>query len=148
MSLNFHIAEYNLHLVRGLFQTLKVDPIINDEDYTDKNMLKLNDRSAAMLIPLLNLPVDDGYGEINAADLYKTCSVSLTQDFAHYSEFTCATDEFVGQVVRSLMGSNTRNVIVSQEPSVLDLKEKVERIMNLAMYAIERHGSLAWIQMS
>ena len=107
MSLDFYPAKYgrftNPFNVRF--------PIKADETADDlSDMFSFNQSSAAKLIPLLALPVDeDGAGEIAAADLYQRCHAVLSMNKDVIAEFTCATDDVLDQVLSELGAGTSRS---------------------------------------
>ena len=149
MSLDFYPAQKgsftNPHTGRS--ETLKVDETA--EDLSD--MLSFNQSSAAKLIPLLALPVKDGYGEIEAADLYQRCHAALTRNKAAIEEFTCAKDSVLSQLLDELgAGSKDGPQIISigtDAHTVEGLRRRVSRIKNLALLTMQRHGAKGVIQM-
>ncbi|MEL7223993.1 MAG: hypothetical protein AAGL17_03805 [Cyanobacteria bacterium J06576_12] len=100
MSLDFYPAQ------SGQFTNPfdnQIDTIKADEPAEDlSDMLSFNQSSAAKLIPLLALPVEDGYGEIAAADLYQRCHAVLLKDKSAIEEFTCAEDMLIAQILTEL----------------------------------------------
>ena len=100
MSLDFYSAQ------SGRFTNPfnnKIATIKTDEPTADfSDMVSFNQSSAAKLIPLLSLPVEDGYGEIAAADLYQRCHAVLLKDKSAIEEFTCAEDAFLAQILAEL----------------------------------------------
>lgn len=79
-----------------------------DEPAADlSDMLSFNHFSAAKLIPLLALLMEEGYGEIVADDLYQCChAVSLTNKSV-VGEFACVKDYRVNEVLTELGASSS-----------------------------------------
>ena len=100
MSLDFYPAQagrftngFNDYIAR-----VKADETADDLS----DMLSFSQDSAAKLIPLLGLPIDeDGCGEIAAADLYQRCHIALSLDEAAIAEFTCAKDALLNHAHES-----------------------------------------------
>jgi hypothetical protein len=123
-----------------------------DEPAADlSDMLSFNQASAAKLIPLLALPVEDGYGEIAAADLYQRCHAVLLKDRSAIEEFTCAEDAFLCQVLAELgAGAPTGPQVIdigTDAHTVEGLRRRVLQLKDLALIAMQRHGSWGYIQM-
>lgn len=149
MSLDFYPAQagrftngFNDFIVR-----VKADETA--EDLSD--MLSFNQSTAAKLIPLLALPVEDGYGEIAAADLYQRCHAVLQKDRAAIEEFTCAEDTLLSQVLTELGAdspSGPQVINVGTDANTVEgLRRRVLHLQELALLTMQRHGSQGWIQM-
>jgi hypothetical protein len=149
MSLDFYPAQsgrftnpFNDHIA-----TLKADEPADDLS----DMLSFNQASAAKLIPLLALPVEDGYGEIAAADLYQRCHAVLLRDRAVIAEFTCAKDALLAQVLTDLgAGSSTGPQVIdigTDAHTVEGLRRRVLQLKDLALLTMQRHGSRGFVQM-
>lgn len=114
-------------------------------------MLSFNQSTAAKLIPLLALPVEDGYGEISAANLYQRCHAILLKDRSSIEEFTCAEDAFLSQILNelgagSLGGPQVINVGTDAN-TVEGLRRRVRQLKDLALLAMQRHGDRGYVQM-
>ena len=149
MSLDFYPAQsgrftnpFNDHIA-----TVKADETADDLS----DMLSFNQSSAAKLIPLLALPVEDGYGEIAAADLYQRCHAVLMKDRSAIEEFTCAEDALISLVLTELgAGSQAGPQVVSigtDAHTVEGLRRRVLQLKDLALQTMQRHGSRGCIQM-
>ena len=149
MSLDFYPAQSGrfTNPFSNQIATLKADEPA--EDFSD--MVSFNQSSAAKLIPLLALPVEDGYGEIAAADLYQRCHAVLLKDRAAIEEFTCAEDAFIAQVIAELSDGSPAapNVVAvgTDAHTAKGLRRRVLQLKELALLAMQRHGSRACIQM-
>lgn len=149
MSLDFYPAQsgrftnpFNNHIA-----TVKADETADDL----RDMLSFNQASVAKLIPLLALPVEDGYGEIAAADLYQRCHAVLLRDRAIIEEFTCAEDALLARVLDELgaIAPNGPQVISigTDAHTVEGLRRRVLQLKDLALLTMQRHGSRGCIQM-
>ncbi|PZO16889.1 MAG: hypothetical protein DCF25_11890 [Leptolyngbya foveolarum] len=149
MSLDFYPAQAGRfsNLSTHQIDTLKADEPM--EDFSD--MLSFNQSSAAKLIPLLALPVEDGYGEMAAADLYQRCHAALLKDSAAIEEFTCAEDRLVAQVLTELSGSDSSGpqvINVGTDAHMVEgLRRRVLQLKDLALLTMQRHGSRGYVQM-
>ena len=150
MSLDFYPAQYGRFT--NPFNNF-VSPIKADETADDlSDMLSFNGNSAAKLIPLLALPVDeDGAGEIAAADLYQRCHAVLSMNKDVIAEFTCATDDVLNQVLSEL-GAGAPNGpkvidIGTDADTVEGLQRRVQMLSDLALLTMQRHGAKGCIQM-
>jgi len=134
MSLDFYPAQSGLFTnpFNDHIATVKAEEPA--EDFSD--VVLFNQSSAAKLIPLLALPVEEGYGEISAADLYQRCHAVLHSDRAVIEEFTCAEDAFLSQILTELGAGSAEG-----------LRRRVLQLKDLALLAMQRHGSLGYIQM-
>ena len=152
MSLDFYPAQAG-RFTNGFnnFTTVvKADETADDLS----DMCSFSQDSAAKLVPLLGLPIDeDGYGEIAAADLYQRCHAVLQGDRAVIEEFTCAKDARFEQILTELAtglsaGSQGPRVInMSDAHTVEGLRRRVLHLQELALLTMQRHGSQGWIQM-
>lgn len=148
MSLDFYSAQ------SGLFTNPFNDQIATvkaDEPAADfSDVVSFNQSSAAKLIPLLALPVEDGYGEIAAADLYQRCHAVLLKDKSAIEEFTCAEDAFLAQILAELgVGSSTGPQVIdigTDAHTVIGLRRRVLQLKKLALLAIQRHGAKGYVQ--
>ena len=150
MSLDFYPAKYGRFT--NPFSDF-VSPIKADETADDlSDMLSFNQSSAAKLIPLLALPVDeDGAGEIAAADLYQRCHAVLSMNKDVIAEFTCATDDVLAQVLSELGAGTSRGpqviTIGTDADTVEGLRRRVRLLSDLALLTMQRHGAKGCIQM-
>lgn len=110
-----------------------------------------NQSTAAKLVPLLALPVEDGHGEIAAADLYQRCHAVLLKEKSAIEEFTCAEDAFLAQILSELgAGSPTGPQVINigtDANTVEGLRRRVLQLQDLALVALQRHGSRGYVQM-
>ena len=149
MSLDFYPAQCGRfpNPFNDQIATLKADEPA--DDFSD--VVSFNQVSAAKLIPLLALPVEDGYGEIAAADLYQRCHAVLLMNRAAIEEFTCAEDRFLSQVLKALGAGDSDGPQVvnigTDAHTAEGLLRRVLRLQNLALLAMQRHGSRGYIQM-
>lgn len=149
MSLDFYPAQAGLFMNphNDHIATVKADETA--EDLSD--MLSFNQGSAAKLIPLLALPVENGYGEIAAADLYQRCHAVLLKNRAAIEEFTCAEDTLLRQVLAELSaGSPSGPQVINMDTdahTVEGLRRRVLQLKDLALLTMQRHGSQGYIQM-
>lgn len=149
MSLDFYPAQSG-RFTNGFndcIARIKADETA--EDFSD--MLSFNQSTAAKLIPLLALPVEDGYGEIAAADLYQRCHAILLRNRAAIEEFTCAEDDLLKQVLTEL-GANSPSGpqiinVGTDANTAAGLRRRVLNLQKLALLTMQRHGSRGWIQM-
>lgn len=148
MSLDFYPAQSGLFTNphNDYIATVKADDTADDLS----DMASFNQSSAAKLIPLLALPVEDGYGEIAAADLYQRCHAVLLKNRAAIEEFTCAEDALLNQVLTEL-GSGSSNGpqiinIGTDAHTVEGLRRRVLQLKDIALIAMQRHGSQGYIQ--
>ncbi|MEM9944873.1 MAG: hypothetical protein AAF810_02285 [Cyanobacteria bacterium P01_D01_bin.36] len=149
MSLDFYPAKIGLftNSNNGIATTVKADEPA--EDYSD--VLSFNQSTAAKLIPLLSLPVEDGYGEIAAADLYQRCFSALHLDKSALEEFTCAEDAFLAQILAELGadaddGPSVIN-IGTDSNTAKGLRRRILQLHDLALLTMQRHGSKGIVQM-
>lgn len=150
MSLDFYPAQSGLFMNphNDHITTIKADETADD----CSDMLSFNQSSAAKLIPLLALPVDEGgYGEMAAADLYQRCHAVLLKNRAAVEEFTCAEDALLSQVLTEL-GANSPSgpqvINVGTDANTAEgLRRRVLHLQELALLTMQRHGSRGWIQM-
>ena len=149
MSLDFYPAQSGRFTNPFNDQIATVQADEPTDDFSD--VLSFNQSSAAKLVPLLALPVEDGYGEIAAADLYQRCHAVLLKDRAAIEEFTCAEDRFLSQLVKELgAGTSDGPQVISlgtDAHTVEGLRRRVLRLQDLALLAMQRHGSRGYIQM-
>ena len=149
MSLDFYPAQAGrfTNPFNDQVATLKADEPAADLS----DMLSFNQSSAAKLIPLLALPIEDGYGEIAAADLYRRCHAVLLKESAVIAEFTCAEDALLSQILTELgAGSPTGPQVINvgtDAHTVEGLRRRITQLMNLALLTMQRHGALGYIQM-
>ncbi|MEO0644724.1 MAG: hypothetical protein AAFZ17_01000 [Cyanobacteria bacterium J06650_10] len=149
MSLDFYPAKSGLFTnpYNGLVSSIKADEPA--EDYSD--VLSFNQSTAAKLISLLSLPVEDGYGEIAAADLYQRCCAALRMDRSAVEEFTCAEDAFLTKVIAELSTGTDDNLsalnIGTDANTVKGLRRRVLQLRDLALLTMRRHGAKGIIQM-
>jgi hypothetical protein len=149
MSLDFYPAQRGQFFNRaGYEQNIRADEPNND--FSD--MRSLNSGSAAKLIPLLALSInEDGYGEITAADLYQRCYAVLLKDRAVIEEFTCAKDTLLAQVLAELGASSPDGpqliTIGTDADTVEGLRRRIHDLMALALLTIQRHGARGCVQM-
>lgn len=149
MSLDFYPAQAGLFINphNDHIATIKADETADD----CSGMLSFNQSTAAKLIPLLALPVEDGYGEMAAADLYQRCHAVLLKNRAAIEEFTCAEDTLLSQVLAELgAGSSNGPQIVNvgtDAYTVTGLRRRVLQLKDIALLTMQRHGSQGWIQM-
>ena len=149
MSLDCYPAQFGrfTNPFNDQIATVKADAPA--EDYSD--VVSFNQSSAAKLIPLLALPVKDGYGEIAAADLYQRCHAVLLKDRSVIAEFTCAEDAFLAQILREL-GAGCADgppviYIGTDADTVEGLRRRVLQLKDLALLSMQRHGSRGYVQM-
>lgn len=149
VSLDFYPAKFGLFTnpYNSFISTVKADEPA--EDYSD--VLSFNQGTAAKLIPLLALPVEDGYGEIAAADLYKRCCAALRMDRSTIEEFTCAEDSLLAKVMAELGADAEDSLSVinigTDAKIVKGLRRRVSQLRDLALLTMQRHGAKAIIQM-
>lgn len=149
MSLDFYPAQSGrfINPVNNQISTIKADEPA--DDFSD--VVSFNQSSAAKLIPLLALPIEDGYGEIAAADLYQRCHAVLLMDRAAIEEFTCAEDRFLSQMLKELgAGATDGPQVISlgtDAHTVEGLRRRVLQLKDLALVAMQRHGSRGCVQM-
>lgn len=149
MSLDFYPAQSSRFTngFNDFIDRIKADETA--EDFSD--MLSFNRSTAAKLIPLLALPVEDGCGEIAAADLYQRCYAVLQKDEAAVEEFTCAEDALLKQVLTELGADSPRGpqvIEVGTDANTAEgLRLRVLHLQELALLTMQRHGSRGWIQM-
>ena len=149
MSLDFNPAQARrfTNPFNDQISTIKADEPA--EDYSD--VVSFNQNSAAKLIPLLALPVEGGYGEIAAADLYQRCQAVLLKDKSAISEFTCAEDAILTQVLAELgAGAADGPQVIelgTDAHTVEGLRRRVLQLEALALLAMQRHGSRGYVQM-
>lgn len=149
MSLDFYPAQFGrfTNPFNDYVATVKADEPA--EDYSD--VVSFNQSSAAKLVPLLALPVEDGYGEIAAADLYQRCHAVLLKNRSAIEEFTCAEDAFLAKVLAELgAGSPTGPQVINcgtDANTVEGLRRRVSQLKDLALVAMQRHGARGCIQM-
>lgn len=149
MSLDFYPAQSGrfTNPFNDRIATVKADDPA--EDYSD--VVSFNQSSAVKLIPLLALPVEDGYGEIAAADLYQRCHAVLLKDRSAIAEFTCAEDAFLAQILTELgAGSADGPQIINigtDAHTVEGLRRRVLQLKDLALLSMQRHGSRGYVQM-
>lgn len=149
MSLDFYPAQYGRFT--NPFNNF-VSPIKADETADDlSDMLSFNQLSAAKLIPLLALPVgEDGCGDIAAAELYRRCFAVLKMDASVIAEFTCAEDELLSWVLSELGAGDHGPEIINigtDANTVAGLRRRVQRLLDLALLTMQRHGDKGCIQM-
>lgn len=149
MSLDFYPAQLG-HFTNPFndqIATVRADEPA--EDYSD--VVSFNQSSAAKLIPLLALPVEDGCGEIAAADLYQRCHAVLLKNRSAIEEFTCAEDAFLSQVLTELgVGSPAGPQVIdigTDAHTVNGLRRRVLQLKDLALVAMQRHGARGCVQM-
>ena len=149
MSLDFYPARSGCFTNPFNDQIATVKADAPAEDYSD--VVSFNQSSAAKLIPLLALPVEDGYGEIAAADLYQRCHAVLLKDRSAIEEFTCAEDTFLSQILSELgAGSADGPQVIhigTDAHTVEGLRRRVLQLKDLALLSLQRHGSSGYIQM-
>lgn len=149
MSLDFYPARSGCFTNPFNDQIATVKADAPAEDYRD--VVSFNQSSAAKLIPLLALPVKDGYGEIAAADLYQRCHAVLLKDRSVIAEFTCAEDTFLSQILSELgAGSADGPLIIAvgtDAHTVEGLRRRVLQLKALALLSLQRHGSRGYVQM-
>jgi|GEM_PF-3055367 len=149
MSLDFYPAQSGrfTNPFNNQIATVKADEPA--EDLSD--MLSFNQTSAAKLIPLLALPVAEGYGEMAAADLYQRCHAVLRSDRAVIEEFTCAQDVVLSEILTELdAGSSTGPQVIAigtDADTVEGLRRRVLQLKDLALLAMQRHGARGYVQM-
>lgn len=149
MSLDFYPAQAGrfANPFNNYIATVRADE--TDEDCSD--MLSFNQSTAAKLIPLLALPVEDGYGEIAAADLYQRCHAVLLRNRAVIEEFTCAKDALLRQVLTELGAdspSGPQVIDIGTDANTAEgLRRRVLLLKDLSLLTMQRHGSQGWIQM-
>lgn len=149
MSLDFYPAQSRrfTNPFNDQVATVKADEPAADLS----DMLSFNQSSAAKLIPLLALPVENGYGEIAAADLYQRCHAVLLKDSAVIAEFTCAEDVFLAEILTALgAGSSTgpQAINIGTDAHTTDgLRRRVLKLKALALLTMQRHGSRGYVQM-
>ena len=149
MSLDFYSAQFGCFTnpFNNQIATVKADAPA--EDYRD--VVSFNQSSAAKLIPLLALPVEEGYGEIAAADLYQRCHAVLLKDNSAIAEFTCAEDTFLAQILTELGagGADGPQVISvgTDAHTVEGLRRRILQLQDLALLSMQRHGSRGYVQM-
>ena len=149
MSLDFYPAQSGrfINPFNDQVATVKADEPA--EDYSD--VVSFNQSSAAKLIPLLALPVEDGYGEIAAADLYQRCHAVLLLKRAAIEEFTCAEDAFLSQVLAELgagAAAGPQVIAIGTDAHTVDgLRRRVLQLKDLALLTMQRHGSRGYVQM-
>lgn len=150
MSLSFYPAQYGRFT--NPFNNF-ISPVKADEPAEDlSDMLSFNNNSAAKLIPLLSLPVDeDGAGEISAADLYQRCQAVLSMNESLIAEFTCAEDTLLTQILSELGAGTPKGPKVvnigTDANTVEGLRRRVSQLSDLALLTMQRHGSKGCIQM-
>lgn len=150
MSLDFYPAQSGRFTNPFTDQIAIVKADEPADDFSD--VVSFNQSSAAKLIPLLALPVEDGYGEIAAADLYQRCHAVLLKDRSAIEEFTCAEDRFLSQVLKELGTGATDgpHQVISlgtDAHTVEGLRRRVLQLKDLALVAMQRHGSRGYVQM-
>ena len=149
MSLDFYPAQSGCFTNPFNDQIATVKADAPAEDYRD--VVSFNQSSAAKLIPLLALPVKDGYGEIAAADLYQRCHAVLLKDRSAIEEFTCAEDTFLSQILSELgAGSADGPQVINigtDAHTVEGLRRRVLQLKDLALLSLQRHGSRGYVQM-
>jgi len=149
MSLDFYPAQSGrfTNPFNSQIATVKADEPADDLS----DIVSFSQSSAAKLIPLLALPVGDGYGEIAAADLYQRCHAVLLKDKSAIEEFTCAEDAFLTQILAELgAGSPTGPQVLNigtDAHTVEGLRRRVLQLKDLALLTMQRHGSRGYVQM-
>ncbi|EDX82532.1 hypothetical protein S7335_1236 [Synechococcus sp. PCC 7335] len=148
MSLDFYPAQFGCFTnpFNNQIETIKADEPADDFSV----VVSMNQASAAKLIPLLALPVEDGYGEMAAADLYQRCHVVLLKNRAAIEEFTCAEDNFLSQVLKELGAGSTDGpqiINVGTDANTVEgLRRRVLLLKDLALLSMQRHGSRGYVQ--
>ena len=142
MSLDFYPAKSGIFPSEysDYVATIKADKVA--DDFSD--MLSFNNATAAKLISLLNLPVDeDNYGEIAAADLYQRCHALLTGNSAVIEEFTA--DSLPDTTAESSSGARIINIGTNAN-TVAGLRRRLQQLQDLSLLTMQRHGSLSCLQ--